>query len=224
MHRGRGNAFDRRPAGSVRQPIAARRRQHQHERRHRGARRGVRRNQRPNDGMRAWQARQRADAQQKRQRQGANTISADAAVAHDGEFLLAAVAAAETVGGVGKPVLMQAAGREQRCGDRKRRRRPRRQAEAMRQPINRAADQTDQKPRHRKSPSGLADSGAGDRRGAQTAAGASENKRRFELLDAVFEPGCGRHMAYSVDARQWPRSRELANAVVATKPVRGQFA
>ena len=57
------------------------------------------------------------DAQQERQRSGADAVSADAAVAHDVELPLARLAAAETVGGIGKSVFVQTAGREQRRSD-----------------------------------------------------------------------------------------------------------
>ena len=44
--------------------------------------------------------------------QRANAVGSDPAVAHDVEFLLARRAAAKTVGRIGKPVLVQAAGRQ----------------------------------------------------------------------------------------------------------------
>ncbi len=127
---------------------------------------------------RIGKARQRADAQQKRHRQRANAINADAAVAHDVEFLFARLAAAETVGGIGEPVLMQAAGRGKRRGDGERRGRPRRQAGPVRQRIDDGPDETDEKSGDRKRPGRFRDAAAGDRRRAQERqAGAKDDAR-----------------------------------------------
>src|ERR1700728_1583743 len=91
----------------------------------------MRGDQRPHHRMGAGQTCQRADAQQKRHCQSADAVSADAAVAHDVEFLFARMAAAETVGGIGEAVFMQAAGRQHRGGHAECRRRPWRQPQAM---------------------------------------------------------------------------------------------
>ena len=121
----------------------------------------------------AWrvgQARQRADAQDKRHRQSANAVNADAAVAHDGEFLLAGMAAAETVGGIGEAVFVQAAGREHRGGDAERRRRPWRQSAVDARAIDDRADETDESSRDRKRPGRTGQRIAGKRRCARAAA------------------------------------------------------
>src|SRR5271170_4175612 len=112
----------------------------------------MRSNQRPDYGMRARQARQRADADQKRDRQGGDAVNADVAVAHDLEFLLAALAAAKAVGGVGEPVLMQTAGDQHRRRDGERRGRPWRQSGAMSEPVNESADDADHEAGKRKRP------------------------------------------------------------------------
>jgi hypothetical protein len=52
-------------------------------------------------------------------------------LSHDVEFLLAGLAAAETVGGVGARVFVQSARRRHGCGHSERRRRPRRHAHAV---------------------------------------------------------------------------------------------
>jgi hypothetical protein len=52
-------------------------------------------------------------------------------LSHDVEFLLAGLAAAETVGGVGERVFVQRARRRHGCGHSERRRRPRRHAHAV---------------------------------------------------------------------------------------------
>ena len=77
------------------------------------------------------------------------------AIAHDRELLLARVAAAEAVGGVGEPVLVQRAGDQQRRRHRQRRRRPGEHHELMRQRISDRADQPDHEARERKRPGGL---------------------------------------------------------------------
>ena len=89
---------------------------------------------------------------QQRDRERADAVGADPAVAHDVELALARVAAAEAVGGVGEPVLMQAAGDEERRGDRQRRRRPGKQHQSVRDRIDHRRDQPDDKARERKRP------------------------------------------------------------------------
>ncbi len=64
--------------------------------------------------------RERAPSQHEGDDERAGAEGADAAVAHDRELLLAVLAAAETVGGIGEPVLVQAAGGDQRRRERER--------------------------------------------------------------------------------------------------------
>ena len=59
---------------------------------------------------------QRADAQDERERDRDCAIGADAAVAHDLELPRSRRAAAETIGDVGEPVLVQRAGRDDERG------------------------------------------------------------------------------------------------------------
>ena len=76
--------------------------------------------------------RERADAQDERERQRDRAIGADAAVAHDLELHRPRRAAAEAVGDVGEPVLVQGAGRGDERGRRQAGANERRQAEAAR--------------------------------------------------------------------------------------------
>ena len=62
--------------------------------------------------------RQAGRPQQQRQAERERPIGADAAVAHDGELALAGAPAAEAVGRVGEPVLVQPAAGQHRRGDR----------------------------------------------------------------------------------------------------------
>ncbi len=88
----------------------------------------------------------------KRHRQGADAVGADVAIAHDGEFLLARIAAAETVGGIGEAVFVQAAGRKHRGGNAERRRRPWRQPKSMGNAIDDRANEADDDARDWKRP------------------------------------------------------------------------
>ncbi len=142
----------RRLAGGERQSVAARRRHKEHHRRHRRAPAGVRRDQRRRNEAGLGEARDGVGADQQRDGERADAVGADPAVAHDRELPLARVAAAEAVGGVGEPVLMQAAGDEERRGDRQHRRRPGKQHQSVRDRIDQCGDQPDHEARQRKRP------------------------------------------------------------------------
>ena len=86
---------------------------------------------------------QRADAQDKRERDGDRAIGADAAVAHDLELPLARRAAAETIGDVGEPVLVQRPGREDERGCREPCAKKQRQAEQRGDAKDQRADEAD---------------------------------------------------------------------------------
>ena len=96
---------------------------------------------------------ERARPQQDRQRQRADAVGADAAVAHDVEFLLAGLAAAETVGGVGERRPRAGAGRRHGRGHGERRRRPRRHAQPVCQRVDHGADQRRRRRRRSGTPS-----------------------------------------------------------------------
>ena len=109
------------PPGRCARAVGARRRQERE--RHERARRGRPRRPGSSAPRRAPEARlerrgQRADPEHERKRERDRAIGADAAVAHDLELAFPGRAAAEAVGDVGEPVLMQRAGR----GDERRRR------------------------------------------------------------------------------------------------------
>ena len=74
------------------------------------------------------------------------------AIAHDGEFLLARIATAETVGGIGEAVFVQAAGRKHRGGNAEPRRRPWRQPKSMGNAIDDRANEADDDARDWKCP------------------------------------------------------------------------
>ena len=82
-----------------------------------------RRERRPRAGDRGERRGAQADAENERQ----YAEDAAAAVAHDGELLGRVIAAAEPVGGVGEPILVQRAGDEHAGPDGDQRRRQRRQ-------------------------------------------------------------------------------------------------
>ena len=96
---------------------------------------------------------------------------ADAAVAHDGELLLPGRAAAEAVGDVGEPVLVQRAGRGDERRGRKRRGDERGQAEARRRPERDRADEAHDRARERRSPGEAVEVEARLRRRRQRQAG-----------------------------------------------------
>ena len=106
---------------------------------------------------RIGEARERADANNKRQDQRADAVGADAAVPHDRKFVFAGRTAAESVGGVGKAVLVQGAGYTERRRDRERRRRPGRHTGARRYDIDHRADDADDEAGKRKRPDGARD-------------------------------------------------------------------
>jgi predicted dehydrogenase len=187
--RRRRDAFARRPARIMGQAIAARRRQQPHQNRHRGARGTMRADQRPHHRMGIGQTCERGDPQQQRQHQGANAISACTAVAHDVEFLLPCVAAAETVCGIGETVLMQRAGDDKCSRDSQCSGRPSRQAEPMRERINQRANQPDDEAGERQRPGRFRDRLFRRRAGKRQAR--AEGEARLELLRPILEPNAG---------------------------------
>ena len=168
------SAFEFERPGRCASPIGARRRQ-KRERRQRGCA-GERGDQDQAEGRAPEPAverrGQRADAQDERKRERDRAVGADAAVAHDLELHRPRRAAAETVGDIGEPVLMQRAGQ----GDERRRRqrsaKEQGQAEQRRQREDERADETD--------------SGAGDRRRPGDAA---QVERRSRPRPADAEAG-----------------------------------
>ena len=110
--------------------------------------------QRRQDEAGLGQQRNRGGAQGEDQEQRHHAIGADAVVAHDGEALLGRVAA-EPIGEIGKPVLMQRAGGEDRGGERKergeRRRASRANARARSSPRQRRPQRRPPKDRPRRS-------------------------------------------------------------------------
>ena len=106
------SAFESSRPGCCARAVGARRRQ-KRERRQRG-RAGERGDQDQAEGGAPEPAverrGQRADAQDERKRDRDRAVGADAAVAHDLELHRPRRAAAEAVGDVGEPVLMQRAG------------------------------------------------------------------------------------------------------------------
>jgi len=187
--RRRRDAFARRPARIMGQAIAARRRQQPHQNRHRGARGTMRADQRPHHRMGIGQTCERGDPQQQRQHQGANAISACTAVAHDVEFLLPCVAAAETVCGIGEAVLVQRAGDDKCSRDSQCSGRPSRQAEPMRERINQRANQPDDEAGERQRPGRFRDRLFRRRAGKRQAH--AEGEARLELLRPILEPNAG---------------------------------
>ena len=187
--RRRRDAFARRPARIMGQAIAARRRQQPHQNRHRGARGTMRADQRPHHRMGIGQTCERGDPQQQRQHQGANAISACTAVAHDVEFLLPCVAAAETVCGIGEAVLVQRAGDDKCSRDSQCSGRPSRQAEPMRERINQRANQPDDEAGERQRPGRFRDRLFRRRAGKRQAR--AEGEARLELLRPILEPNAG---------------------------------
>ena len=187
--RRRRDAFARRPARIMGQAIAARRRQQPHQNRHRGARGTMRADQRPHHRMGIGQTCERGDPQQQRQHQGANAISACTAVAHDVEFLLPCVAAAETVCGIGEAVLVQRAGDDKCSRDSQCSGRPSRQAEPMRERINQRANQPDNEAGERQRPGRFRDRLFRRRAGKRQAR--AEGEARLELLRPILEPNAG---------------------------------
>ena len=95
---------------------------------------------------------QRADAQDEGERQRDGAIGADAAVAHDVELRRPRRAAAEAVGDVGEPVLVQGAGRGDERGRRQAGANERGQAEEPGQRQRQRADKTDRDARDRRRP------------------------------------------------------------------------
>ena len=187
--RRRRDAFARRPARIMGQAIAARRRQQPHQNRHCGARGTMRADQRPHHRMGIGQTCERGDPQQQRQHQGANAISACTAVAHDVEFLLPCVAAAETVCGIGEAVLVQRAGDDKCSRDSQCSGRPSRQAEPMRERINQRANQPDDEAGERQRPGRFRDRLFRRRAGKRQAR--AEGEARLELLRPILEPNAG---------------------------------
>jgi len=187
--RRRRDAFARRPARIMGQAIAARRRRQPHQNRHRGARGTMRADQRPHHRMGIGQTCERGDPQQQRQHQGANAISACTAVAHDVEFLLPCVAAAETVCGIGEAVLVQRAGDDKCSRDSQCSGRPSRQAEPMRERINQRANQPDDEAGERQRPGRFRDRLFRRRAGKRQAR--AEGEARLELLRPILEPNAG---------------------------------
>ena len=145
-------------ACGIRQAFGPRRRQKEHQQRHRRARRGMCADQRCR--RRAGSARlASAPTRMRKDRISAQTpIASDAAVAHDRKFFFTGCAAAEPVGGVGQSVFVQRAGHAERCRDGERRRRPGRHADAVRDHIDHRADRR----RRRMPASGNAQLGARD--------------------------------------------------------------
>ncbi len=111
------------PAGCSARAIGARRLQKRERRQRRGAgERGDQRQAKRRTPEPAVERRgQRADAQDERKRDCDRAIGADAAVAHDLELPGSRRAAAEAVGHVREPILVQCAGRRDERGCRQRR-------------------------------------------------------------------------------------------------------
>src|SRR5262249_36418053 len=97
--------------------------------------------------------RERAPAEQQGDDKCERAEGADPAVAHDLELVLAGLAA-ESVEGIGKPVLVHRAGQRHRRRERQRRCRDRRHIEADGEPVGQRAAEADQDSRDRKSPAG----------------------------------------------------------------------
>ena len=95
---------------------------------------------------------QRADAQDERERDRDRAIGADAAVAHDLELPRPRRAAAETIGDVGEPVLVQRPGRDDERGCRQPRAKERGQAEQRGERKDERADEADRDAGDRRRP------------------------------------------------------------------------
>ena len=87
------------------------------------------------------------------ERQRGRAERADAAVAHDGEPLVAAAAGGKAVGEIGEPVFVQASGDQHERRDRGDGGQRRRQAEAEDDGEGDRGDKTDQRPGERRRPS-----------------------------------------------------------------------
>ena len=113
--------------------------------------------QRQPDENRIADRRDRGRAQSDAEHQRDDAVSAMRAVAHDRELALAIPAAAEPVGRVGEPVLVQRAGRGDAGGDREQRGRPDRQAEQPGDKKRDGAQRADAASDQRESPAGSGD-------------------------------------------------------------------
>jgi hypothetical protein len=98
------------------------------------------------------QAREHANAQHERQHQRADAVSADAAVTHDLQLALARRPAAEAVGHIGEPILMQGTSHRHGRHDGKRGGRKVRHMQDVHQPIDGCADSSDCTPDDRRRP------------------------------------------------------------------------
>jgi ABC-2 type transport system permease protein len=185
---GDGGRHRLRLADAGREPIAARRCNEEHQHWQDRARAGVRRDQRRRHQSRIVEACQRARPKQDRQDERADAVRADAAVAHDVEFLLAGLAAAEAVRGIGEAVLVQAPGRHERRGDGERGGRPGRQPQPVRHRVGDRTDDADDEAGDRQRPQRLRQRGARDRRGARQRQPRRKGNAGRELAEALGGP------------------------------------
>ena len=107
---------------------------------------------------------------------------------HDLELALARRAAAEAVGDVGQPVLVQSAGDGQGCRDRKRRRGQWRKMQRLRQPIDSRAEQADGRADDGRSPQRLRQLAFGDRRLMHKRQARQEDEADLQIVDAPLHP------------------------------------
>ena len=145
-------------------------------------------NQHGSHQARIAEVRQRGDPQHERQNERADAEGADPAVMHDLELALARRAAAEAVGDVGQPILMQTAGNDQRCRDRKHRCRQRRKVQRLREPIDARTDQADGYSDNGRSPQRLRQLAFGDRRSMRKRQARQEDKADLQIVDAPLHP------------------------------------
>ena len=126
---------------------------------------------------------QRGDANEERKRERDRAIGADAAVAHDFELVGPRRAAAEAVGDVGDPVLVQPAGRDDERGRREAGAHERGQAELRRQREDERAGEPDGGARDRRRPGDAVDverrvaRGIAERRPGEKAQGVADVAR-----------------------------------------------
>ncbi len=148
------SAFEFEPASRGARAVDARRRQ-KRERRQRGSagERGDQYQTRARPPEPAVEGRgQRADTQDERKRKRERAIGADAAVAHDLKLPRPRRAAAEAIGDVGEPILVQGAGRSDDCRGRQPRANKHGQAEQGGERKDQRADEADRDAGDRRRP------------------------------------------------------------------------
>src|SRR5260370_13878663 len=131
------------------------------------------------------------------------------AIAHDGELVLAVLAAAETVRRVGQSILMQAAGGRPRCRESERGGRQWRQPDLVSGRIDQRANAPDERTGNRDCPTRACDIASVDRHGVGKREASAEKNADLEVRGKAMKPCAGRPHLSVLDCRTF----RLRNAI-----------